>query len=46
MNIEKERLEDIIRELISELSEAADPDYLEETFSNIFTDTEKGYFGI
>lgn len=42
----KERLENIIHELIGELSCGADEDYLDEIFDNIFSEEEKEYFGI
>lgn len=46
MELTYERMEEIINELVSELSEAADPDYLDETLSNIFTAKERRYFNI
>ena len=41
-----ERQTEIINDLIAELAESADPDYLEETLSEIFTEKEKEQYNI
>lgn len=46
MEMTRERMENIIRELVDELAEGAEEEYLEERMADIFTEEERSYLGV